>query len=781
VRLEQLVLFGPSDDFRIRFGPGVTVLAGLEPEERSELLTTLAEAMTGRLPNASVVYVDPREQRVFADRTGATYAASGAPAPTLTSLFGTDPAVVTRLITLTEADLGVAAQADQVSAESLESELNTARASLEEVGGEHAEAADLVAQLDESHAELASIDQRIDRSEDEGARWTWLQLRRDLDRAGKQLSALDDTGATDGDVRLLEAVEELRSTGASWAESSALAAELSARLGAVPDVSEDDLTTVAETPDAVPAGFTARVTEWQAAIDQRCRREAEVCVAAGEVAEPADELVGRLAAIDQQTLWTAHGRLMAAQAVRDLALGDYVGEADPEIELTIEAAHLDVLRCERVKHQRFLPGMLGSAALAVAALLAGATISVFVGIAALIGAVALAWWQLVIPRRDLAEATREEEMALGRADAGSWLGLHLRRIDDVVLPADRGDLDAANDRLATARLDWEELLGDIDPDEVGERRDAIAAHAAALDPVAREACERSARIKLDLAVEDELTSRAAVTAGLESYGVSGEGPLDLEPNEVLRVLQRRVDAGRYARDIQLLRLHSHEASDSAALLDRLLADLGFTDGDLEERLDVAIEAVAAARNRNLSVEEQVDRAELEAQVIAMTERLASTQRRSWDETPEPTSEPVDPDLLLARLREVAEAIAAGHGPDLVDAERRLGIAHERVSSLEGQLLELGAGPQPRDEHLHDRVFRTVELAGVSQTLPIVVDEVLDRLTPVDQLEVLDLMAHLSCETQVIVLSANPMVATWARSQVAGGDVTLFEADAAISV
>jgi len=81
--LEQLVLFGPSDNFSVQFAPRVTVLAGLADEERADMLRTLVDAMAGRVPNASVIFVDQAGRRVFADRMGATYADTGVAAPSL--------------------------------------------------------------------------------------------------------------------------------------------------------------------------------------------------------------------------------------------------------------------------------------------------------------------------------------------------------------------------------------------------------------------------------------------------------------------------------------------------------------------------------------------------------------------------------------------------------------------------------------------------------------------------------------------------------------------------
>jgi hypothetical protein len=777
VRLEQLVLFGPGDDFRVHFGSRMTVLAGLVPEERAELLDTLAQAIAGRIPAASVVYTDDQGRKVFADRTGATFADSGSPAPTLTQLLGTDPDIVTQLLTLTTADVG---GAPKVTAESLQADLAQARAVLEQIRSEHLEAAALVARLDEWQAELTTIDSRLHQADDDRARWAWVELKRSIAQAVEELAAIDDAGAAQADVRLLAAIDELRSTGAVWAEASADAAELADRLGDFPHVAADDLRRVADTPHQIPEGLVDRVRSWQDSTDQVHRREAEVRAATAPVGEPDDELVARLALVDQTRLWLAQTKLIEADALHAAALDELEDEINPELEGAIENAHLEVLRCQRIKDQRFLPGMLGAAVLAVGALLAG-TFSIIAGGAALVAAIALGSWLLVIPRRVLNAAAREEEMALGAANAGSWLGLHLKRIDDVMQPADRRSLDTAVDRRATAMLDWEEASGGVDVKAAADRRPAIAAHLAASDPMVRAERERHARTDLELARSDEARSRIGISNGLEGYGFTGEGAIDLDPTQVIPVLQLRIDAGSLARDILALHRHRAEAQTAAERLDQVLGGLGFSVGDLAQRLDLAIEAVEGAKRRSLSAEERHTRGELIASIEMMNAALTENRRVSWDATADPTSPPVDPALLQARRSEVSELVAASKGPDLVDAHRRLGLAEERVRSLDVQLAELGAGPAPRDLRLRDRVLRTSRLGDVDQTLPVVVDDVLDGLDPADQLAVLDLLAHLSTDAQVIVLSADPVVAGWARGHAGSGSVTLLEADVVVPV
>src|SRR5690606_36507594 len=140
---------------------------------------------------------------------------------------------------------------------------------------------------------------------------------------------------------------------------------------------------------------------------------------------------------DQQLLWATLDHLEEAEQQYTAATASQEDTLDPAHEAAIEAGHEEVVRCQRDVERKFLPGMLGSALLALGALVAGDAISLQLGVVVLAAAVAHAFWLLVIPRRALAVARHEEDQVLATADAGTWLGLHLRRIDDLVVSTDR--------------------------------------------------------------------------------------------------------------------------------------------------------------------------------------------------------------------------------------------------------------------------------------------------------------------------------------------------------
>ena len=779
MRLEQLVLFGPSDNFTVQFAPRVTVLAGLAEVEREGMLNTLLDAMAGRVPNASVVFVDETGRRVFADRMGATYADNGATAPSLSQLLGTDPVVISQLVTLRRGDLGLG---DRRPADAIEADLVAARAAVEQLAAEEDEATTYVVHVQAMRAELAQLDEAIALAPEATARWEWIGQRNQLDELRAELAALDLPGDEDdaaADDRLLAAVEQLRDAGEAWAEASTAAVELGEVLGPLPPVSDADLARVAVTPDDLPADFDGKVAALEATAQITAACEASLATALDEPADPGDGVVYQLAQLDQDALWAAYDAAVEARVAYEAQLADREDETDPEVESEIEVAHRGVVRCQREVDRRFHAGILGPSLLAVGALLAGQSLSVFVGIPMLAAAVGLGYWLLVIPRKDLATAEREEEMALGHADAGSWLGLHLRRIDDVMQPSDRKQLDSAVHRHASTRLDWEELTDGTSLEAAGERRKAIVAYAAATDPKARTARERGARDALAAAREQEADARRELEEGLEAYGLTGDGAADLDPSQIRAVLAQRSAAGRFARKAIALREHQTLAASTGTTLDHLLCQLGFDDGDdLAGRLGRAIASVEAARRRRLAAADTRARDELEAEIAELGATVARHRRLSWDLTPDPTEAPADPARQMDRRRALAEQLASTRGPDLGDVQRRATLAAERVRILEEERTALTEGPTAVRRRVADRIARTTFLGETEEALPLIIDDALVDVGAGELFKLLDLIVRLSSRTQIVLLTSDATIAKWARREAAHGIVTLLETDGA---
>ncbi|MCB0959857.1 MAG: hypothetical protein KDB04_10075 [Acidimicrobiales bacterium] len=781
MRLEQLVLFGPFDNFSVQFGPRVTVLAGLTDPEREGMLQTLVEAMAGKVPNASVVFVDQAGRRVFADRMGATYAETGVAAPSLGELLGTDPAVIADLVTLRAEDLGLG---DHRDIDEVDAELTSARAAHEQLTAERDEATTFLIEIEGWQRDLDALDAQIDRATDDAARWAWMRLRAQLDDLRADLAALDaaeQESDDETDDRLLDAVEELRSAGEAWAEASTAAEELAARLGPLPPVSDADLARVAATPEALPEDFEDRVAAIADAAMARAERERDLELALAPTEDPGDGIVYSLAPRDQEALWAAYDAAIAAQEAYDAELAAHQagGHEDPHVEGPIEEAHREVVRCQREVDRRFRPGALGVGALAVTALLAGDAISIFVGVILLAASVGLGWWLLAVPRRALAQAEAAEREALAQTEADSWLGLHLRRIDRVVNHTDRAPLSAALDRRTSALLDWEERSEGVSLAAAGERREAIVRHAAALDVEGRAAAQQQAREAVAAAAAHEAEARRALGRGLESYGLSADGAADLEIDQIRRVLVKRTAAGRVAREALELQHQLATATSAGAILDRLLRQLGFDDGDLAGRLARAVIAVEAARERREAEEGAPRRRdELEAEIAVLAERVDAERRITWDLTPDPTEPPAERDDLLERRRALGLELVSRPRPDVSAIERRLAVSAERVRALETERRELEEGSGSVRRRLADRIARTTWIGPNEEALPIVIDDPFADVDPEELFKLLDMLVRLSSSTQIVLLTTDPTIAKWARREAAEGVVTVLESHGA---
>lgn len=774
MRIEQLVLYGPGDDDRVRLAPGLTVFAGLDAQERSDLIETVVDALTGRLSNASVAYTDHAGRKVFADRTGATYADSGDPAPAPQDLLGHDTDVVTRLLTLSADDLGLGL-GQQVSAGELQAQLGTTRAELDRRATELEELRGRASTIDAWQDELAALAERIGRHEDDVARWAWIELRRHLDelRAELNVQGHADLGRTD--QQILQSVDSLRSTGAAWADLAAQASELRAGLGSLPAVSANDLARVAATPSELPTDFAGRLDAWQAAVDLRRTADAELTQASAPPSAPDDPLVVAFAELDQATLWGRHAKLeQANEAFAQVSNASDRNDLAPETEAAIERAHLAVVHCQRDVENRFTVGALSSGLAAVLALLLGNGVSLVLGAAFLAVSIGLAVWLLLVPRRNLAAAELVEAQALSDADAGSWLGLHLRRLDGNNDPAERKRFENAAKNRAAAQIDWDEIAGAVAPKDLSDRASAVKAYADSTSPasIARRIEETQAFSAA--AAKAQMAARRAVTSGLDSYGFVDGSAVDIDPSRLQSLLLRRIAAGDVARRARQLDVIRQREAEAARRLDDLLARLGYEDGDLENRLERAIQAVAAARNRQTGTPRT--RADITADIERAIDQLRATARPSWANQPEPSGPPIDVQLLDARKREIGELVSSAGRPDVVGARHRFDVVQAQVRGLEEHLDEISTGRGSLQHQIVGRLGRTTFLGDHEEPVPVFIDDAFRKVADGERMDLLDLLLRLSSKVQVVLLSDDPLVNRWARNRSSHTDVVLYEAD-----
>lgn len=770
MRIEQLVLYGPGEDERVRFGPGVTVFSGLSGSERQDLIRTLVDALTGSLPNASIVYLDAQGRRVYADRTGATYAHDGSRAPAPHEVLGRDPIAVSRLLTCSGPDLGIGAE---ISVEEVSTALDDARQQLVRRREELEELEDRAASVAELRHQLASLTARIDSHDDDAARWTWVQERKKLDELRADLNLAEHPDPTRSDRRILDAVEALRSAGEAWAGLAATAAELRSGIGPLPAVSQADLDRVAATPAELPTDFEKRFEAWKASKDLHDAAAAELDLVNHPPAEPDDPLVGAFARINQAKLWTVHHELEAAnEAYAGLSALSEHPASTPDAEDAIEAAHVEVVRCRREVERLQTVGLLGTAVAALGGILLGQVVTPLLGLLALIVATAVATTAVVVPRRRLKAAELVEEQALRHADADSWLGLHLRRLSDVTDGAERKRFEGVAKRRAAAQVAWDEIAGAVTPEDLSSRADAVRAFAEALDPKVHARRVDEVGTFCAAAAKAEQAARAALTGGLEPYGFTASSGAALDPVELATQLRRRIRAGEVARKAKRLANVTQRESEAQRNLDELLKRLGFTDGSIESRLERAIGAVTSARDR--ASNEERSPAQLRHEIEKLVDHLRATIRPAWSGSPDPTSPPADPAMLDARRREIAELVAAAGSVDVPAARQRIEVAKTTVAELEQRLSGLSGSAGSIEHRLTARLGRTTHLQDHEESVPVLVDDAFREVPAVKRLDLLDQLERASAATQVVILSDDDVVARWARDRSTRAAVTLYE-------
>ena len=198
-----------------------------------------------------------------------------------------------------------------------------------------------------------------------------------------------------------------------------------------------------------------------------------------------DQIIRRLAAIDNDELWTLAGEVKAAEQELD-ATTDSTGAApeDAEVVARIEDRHQQFeqaqARAERHRSFSFLIGATVALVAVPTAMLFGRTAAmVCVIMAGLVTAASF------VQNQRMQRARRAEEEALAEAGAQSYLGFHLQRVNGLL------DSEQARQRVvqAAAKLDrardaWHAKAGDVTVDWALDYHEEIDATATLLDEMA---------------------------------------------------------------------------------------------------------------------------------------------------------------------------------------------------------------------------------------------------------------------------------------------------------
>ncbi len=779
MRLQQLSLRVPGDEFRVRFHDRLTVLNGIGVLERRALTDSLLGALAGGPGSTELTYLDGtgRTVRISCEggRLEATYEDDGSPATPPIPAVAADAAELRRLLVVGAADLGLGR-----SRAGEPPELAEARATLEALTEELNKALTARQAVEGMRAELAAIDERIRQSEEDQARRHYARLLADLERLRAEAAALRSgrTGA-DGDRHLLGAADRTRSLAERWREAGAVVVELAAAFGDQPRLDERTLAELAGLPHDVPAelpGLATELARTQASHDELNDRLREL--AASKLSEPSDPLVAELARLDQDLLWATHRRVVEAAARLEdesLRLGG-VTPADeahdaPDVTEAIEAAHARAVEADILAERGRRRGVVTAAV----GVIAGSAALPFLPVAAPAGFLAagagLVWFRLR-PARMVKKAEKRERQALERAGAATYLAFHLRRVDAILDPDARERLELAHMEHRLALGHWRDLVGDLTPEAAAALEPEVRDYAAALTGLG------SAAAEID-EVRREVDERAAELAELRDRVLTLAGPFGADDAATaLRFVEHQVAQARIAAaQVRLQEAEAREA-ELEAELDETLATLGFAEGELAARVGAFEWALARAAERERARSGARDLAEVEAELTKLEAEARSQRRPEWG-TVQP-SEADAPDIEELQQRRDATATAYQAAAALLPDVERLADRHSalerRVAVLEagvdggGETLELG---EVR-EYLLARLTKASAAGPADEPLPVVLDEPFLRAPADAKWELLDLLERLTEKVQVVYLTDDPYIGAWARRRSADGAITLLE-------
>jgi hypothetical protein len=383
---------------------------------------------------------------------------------------------------------------------------------------------------------------------------------------------------------------------------------------------------------------------------------------------------------------------------------------------------------------------------------------------------------MVSPRRRLAQAKGREEDALVKAGVPTWLSFQMRRIDATIDRSQRDALEVAALDHRKALASWGRIAGDLAPDAALDLEDEVRAYAAALVDVDGSESEiEQLRRQLDEVVEPALD--AARRALLEACTAFGIDDADLASSMV----RHQAGQATQARRQQALEEVEEETRILGQKLQARLAELGFDDGDLAARLGGFEWAytTAAERVRARQAARPVD--VVQAELARLEEKVRLESRPEWNHQISPAdAEEPDVDRLRRRQLEAAAAYAAAERivPDVERLTDRRNALERRVAVLEGSMArEHVSSPievSDVEPHFLARLAQVRRPGPHDETLFLMLDEPFTQLPADRKWAVMDMVERLGQQVQMLYLTDDPDVVTWARRRVASGSITLLE-------
>jgi hypothetical protein len=783
MRLQQLALRVSGDGQKLRFHERLTVISGISVEDRQGVVEVVLGTLAGEATVSSeLAYVGSTGQRITVDQTAEgtfhTFHDDGTPATPPSVQLGLSVHELFRLMYVDGRQLGILQQGPSEPKELLE-----ARAALAALT-DQLEAAEVARDAAESfRLELLTIDEEIRQIDLGRPRRRYARMLLELDRLKLERDALSSTSAeAEADRAMASHLALLRPIAARWRQAARRLSDASQAFG------EDrvrldphSLAGALTLPDQVPLHLDSLVDDLAAAEAQRATLSAKLAgLMASHLESPSHPDVARLARADQRHLWQVAQRAIATGAkleAESIALGGLVTEHEtekPAIVQEVESAHAAVEQAEEVIEKRRMGVVAagGAAALGAFAL----PLAPFMAPLALAGSAAAAYWSVFAPRQQLAEAQGWETDALIRAGVPSYLSFHLRRMEALKDPSLRLPLERASQLHRKAMAEWRLLAGDMSPVEAVELEAEVRRYAAsveALEGLGDDVTETRQRLTDEVEPLVE-SAREALMDVCRPFGIE-------HPTLAADLVRQLAEVARVARLQEALETAEREEAETRALLEDVLVRLGYREGELSARVSAFEERAMLAdqRVRDRTMARSIRDVNRE---IERLEALSRTEHRpefGMNFTTVDGNEP-DPEALQARRDMTATAYHMANRlvPDVLHIADRKSALERRVAFLEEEHGEVGVPSTAKmaelERYLKQRLDALRSCGVEGEALPLVLDECFLHLRADAKWAMLDLVDRLSGGAQVIYLTDDPDVSTWARRRSATGAIAFLD-------
>jgi hypothetical protein len=783
--LEQLTLHIGGEELALAFHDRMTVVSGIGLSERRELVEMLVGALAGGLGQpAELRYVDATGLCMRAvssgDGTVRHLNDDGTPAPNLLAVLGLDRDGLERLGHVSAADLGLLAT--EIGAPE-PAELIEARATLTQLT-EELERATLARDASEAlRLDLDELEERLRQVREGEAKRRYARILVQLEQVRAEAAALrGGAEAVDSHRRLVAAAGDIRKLAQRWRRAAAKAEQESARFADRDRLDPRALKDALTFPAEVPEQLERLAAEYERAEAARADLEAKLQNwTISHLPEPSHPDVVRLGRHDQASVWeAAHIAVEASRTLGEasLALGGLDAEgAEPTMAIDIERAQDRVQEAEGLADKRRTPALVGGTA---AAVLAIGLLALFplASPLALALAGAIAFWARVLPQRAVEVAEKAEEQVLARAGIPSYLAFHMRRIQATLEPVTRESLEMAAHEHRRAMSRWTELGGVLSPKEALPLEAEVRAYAEALTRLegSGAAVEETHRRLVEEAEPAADRARRKLVDACRPFGVD-----DLAV--AVPMVRREATAAATARLQHTLEQAERDEEVARQKIDARLAELGFDEGDLDARIGGYEWALSTAEERLNTRKSARPLDEVETELAALEDRARRESRPEWGAglTPADAEEP-DPAELERRRDEALASWNAAQRlvPDLQRINDRRNAVERRVAVLDAGVdgADISARVTAREvePQLQARLAAARRAGGTThdETVPLFVNDALLRLGSEAKWGVLDMLERCSSQVQLIYLTDDPEVVTWARRRVGADALSLLE-------